>query len=222
MSNRTLIVSILCALALGACATDQEALDQPPFGESERIGAPSGDGKSDASSAISVKARTSGYRSGDEFIGSDGFIPGTNCDDTRYDVEVTYENKSLPWGVSIELVSAMQGVEWSPEDVSNMPYYEYFDWKYEERKVASSSGPWQWRSARGQSTHVGGGKFSSMHFAIRITYPDGTVRWDNGGSAWGYYEVKPPTAPCEMSWTPYVSTTPADWMSVPANVIQKW
>jgi len=196
---------------LGACAAESEPADQPPFGDQERIGAPSPDGKADGNLPVQVKARTSGYRSDD----------GANCYDTWYDVEVTYENTALPWGTNVELVSAMQGVEWSPDDVNNTYNYYYFDWNYEESSAAPAVGPWQWRAARQQVNFVGGGTFSALHFALKITYPDGTVRWDNGGSAWGYYEVTLLPAPCEMSWTPWVSTTPA-WQPVIAHAVQKW
>ena len=203
----------LALVLLFGCATDETApLDGPPYGDSDRLGPSATDGKADGGTAVRVRARTSGYRSDDN----------TNCYDTWFDTEVTYENKSLPWGVKVELVSAMQGVEWWPDDVNNTYHYEYFDWKYEETKLAPAVGAWKWGAARGQWNYVGGGSYSKLHFAFKITYPDGKVRWDNGGSSWGYYELTPPPAPCDPSWTPWVSTTPTTWTDVNAHVVQKW
>ena len=197
---------------LAACAAESVDPDQPPFGDGERIGGPSADGKADGGTSLTVKARTTGYRNNDNTV----------CYNTGYEVEVSYENKSLPWGVKVELVSAMQGVEWWPDDVNNTYTYDYFDWKYQEYAAAPAVGPWLWRSARKQWNYQGGGSFSAMHFAIKMTYPDGKVRWDNGGSAWGYYRAVPPPAPCDPSWTPFVDTTPTTWQSINTIVIQKW
>jgi len=206
------VKAALVLALLAGCAADEVIADQPPYGDSERIGSSSPDGKSDGASPMTVRARTTGYRNNDNTV----------CYDTGYEIEVDYANTSLPWGVKVELVSAMQGVEWWPDDVNNTYHYDYFDWKYQEYAAMPAAGPWLWRGARKQWNYYGGGSFSAMHFAVKITYPDGGVRWDNGGSAWGYYRVTPPPAPCDPSWTPFVDTTPTKWESVTPLVVQKW
>lgn len=51
-----------------------------------------------------------------------------------------------------------------------------------------------------------------MKYVVRITMPDGSVRWDNGGSNVGYYKVNVPDPACETSWTPWQTydSAPAD------------
>jgi hypothetical protein len=207
------LIYLIVALALVACTTDDQSSNQdaPPFGDNERIGG-GGDGKADGGSAVRVKARTSGYRSADN----------TNCYDTNYEFDVSYENHSLPWGTNVEVVSAMKGYEWWPDDVNNTYHYDYYDWKYEEWKGAQATAAWTWSALRSTANFWGGGVFENMHFVLRITYPDGTVKWDNGGSAWGYYRLGLMSAPCDPSWTPWVDTTPMFWKDMPVQVIQKW
>jgi hypothetical protein len=204
---------LACLSALAACATDA-VHDGPDFdGEILELG--SGDGKADGPQrSVQVRARTSGYRGADEY--------GSPCYDTGYEIEVSYKNEALPWGVSLELVSAVAGVEWWPDDVNNVYHYDYFDWKYEERAAAPSVAPWTWRAARSAAGYSGGGDLDRAHFAMRIRYADGSVRWDNGGSAWGYYEIDLPAAPCEPSWVPYQTTTPTTWLDLTPRVVAKW
>jgi hypothetical protein len=169
---------------------------------------------------VTVQARASGYRSGDEFVQPGGLDPRVDCYDQSFDFDVSYVNRSLPWGVKVTLVSAMSGVEWSP-DINDVEIYDYFDWRYQEDQEISARAGWTWGGARHQWSYPGGGSFDKFHFVFEIRYPDGSVRWDNGGSGNGYYEIAVPHVACTMGWVPY-ETTASDFADVPVRAVPRY
>ena len=192
---KTLIAIALASVT--ACTTTEDTPDGPPHvGDAELLGS----GKADGSLSLgtsSVLGQQSGYRSDAvEFSCTPGGTVG---------FDVRYENLSLPWGVELSLWRGMAGEEWCGG--CEPPYYGTFDWSDHQVTTMTSVGPWKW-AVHTESYGYGagaGGRFTEMKFVVRVRMPDGSIRWDNGGSNWGYYRVLVPDPKCEASWQPWVS-----------------
>jgi hypothetical protein len=204
----------LLFVAVAACATDPETVDGPPFVDDSQL---LGDGKADGGPALGaakVVGQQSGYRS-DEAT-SFSCTPGGKI---GFDVE--YVNKSLPWGVKLDLWRGMYVEEWCG---GCEPAYDYtIDWADHQVTRMKPSGPWAW-NAHTDSYGYGagaGGQFLAMRFVVRITMPDGSIRWDNGGSNWGYYQVLAPAPKCDASWQPWV-TNDSPLQSLPVVTVPKF
>jgi hypothetical protein len=187
---------LLPVLILAACGTTEPAdQDGPPHvDDSELLGNGKGDGALSLGSS-KVLGQQSGYRSnGTPFNCYNG---GTVAFD------VTYKNQSLPWGVKLSLWRGMAGEEWCGG--CEPPYYGTFDWNDHQVDAMPATGPYVW-SVHTESYGYGsnaGGRFTEMKFVVRIEMPDGSIRWDNGGSNWGYYRVLVPDPQCDASWVPF-------------------
>jgi hypothetical protein len=180
---------------LFACATTPDAHEGPPFVEDSQL---LGDGKADGGLALgssTVRGQQSGYR-------SDG-TPFSCTQGGKVAFDVTYKNTSLPWGVKLSIWRGMAGEEWCG---GCEPAYDYFyDWSDPRDDAMTATGPWTWSGrteAFGYAAGAGG-RFTELKFVVRIQMPDGSVRWDNGGSNWGYYRVFVPDPQCEASWQPW-------------------
>jgi len=190
---KTSITIVLIALA--ACATTQDAVDGPPRVEDSQL---LGSGKADGGLSLGsskVLGQQSGYRSDEAMFSC---TPGGTVG-----FDVTYKNQSLPWGVKVELWRGMAGEEWCGG--CEPAYYGTFDWSYHQVDTMTAIQPWVW-SVHTESYGYGagaGGRFTEMKYVLRITLPDGTVRWDNGGSNVGYYRVLVPDPKCDASWAPW-------------------
>jgi len=186
----------IALLTLAACAADEPPLGPPHVGESELLGS----GKADGALALGtskVNGQQTGYRGNTTPIRC--YSGGTVA------MDVDYENHSLPWGVELSLWRGMAGEEWCGG--CEPPYHGTFDWEYHQVDAMKPSGPWQWSvrtEAHGYADDAGG-KFTAMKYVVRIRMPDGSIRWDNGGSPWGYYQLWVPEPKCDPSWTPFVT-----------------
>lgn len=182
---------------MAACTNEAVDDNGPPFVEDTQL---LSNGKADGGLSLGtskVLGQQSGYRSdAADFSCTPGGTVG---------FDVRYENKSLPWGVKLSLWRGMAGEEWCGG--CEPAYYGTFDWSNHQVDELQPSGPWQW-SVHTESYGYGagaGGRFTEMKYVVRITMPDGSVRWDNGGSNVGYYRVLVPEPKCEASWTPWQS-----------------
>jgi hypothetical protein len=193
-SNQLITMTLL---GLAACATTETSDEGPPFVDDSHS---LGNGKADGSLTLGtskVLGQQSGYRSDS--------VPFSCTPGGTVGFDVTYKNQSLPWGVKLSLWRGMAGEEWCGG--CEPAYYGTFDWSYHQVDDMTASGPWQW-STHTESYGYGagaGGRFTEMKYVVRIKMPDGSIRWDNGGSNVGYYRVLVPDPKCEASWTPWVS-----------------
>lgn len=202
-------IVILCA-TLAACATDDETQGPPHVDEAEQLG----DGKGDGALALGtfqVRGQQTAYR-------SDG-TPIRCHQGGTVAFDVTYENQSLPWGVELSLWRGMAGEEWCGG--CEPAYFGTFDWQYHEVDTLTASGPYRWSAhteAYGFAADAGG-RFTAMKYVVRIRMPDGSIRWDNGGSSFGYYEVPVPPPDCDASWTPY-ATNNSPLVDLPVKIVK--
>lgn len=100
--------------------------------------------------------------------------------------KITYKEQ-LPWGSKIELVYAFNNTfgnsEWHRQDESQMEAVAPYTWQAVIEEVTSARG-----------------SFSSdkINFVFRITLPDGSIVYDNGGqSPMGHYSARMPRMSCE-------------------------
>jgi hypothetical protein len=213
MKTKTLL---LASIVLSACAANPETevgSDGPPVvGDSELLTS----GKEDGGPALgtaTVAGQQSGYRSA-EATGFSCYHGG------KVAMDVRYENKSLPWGVKLQLWRGMAGQDWCGG--CEPAYHNFYEWADHEVKDMSPSAPWTWSvrsEAFGYASNAGG-QFDAMKFVVRITMPDGSVRWDNGGSNWGFYQVDVPEPGCVASWTPFV-TQDSPMHDLPVTIVKR-
>jgi hypothetical protein len=209
----TKLPSILL-VTLAACAAEPETLAEgPPFVDDSEL---LGDGKADGGPALGaskVVGQQSGYRSDDADFSC---TPGGKI---GFDIE--YVNKSLPWGVTLDLWRGMYVEEWCG---GCEPAYDItIDWADHQVVRMKPTSAWGW-SAHTESYGYGagaGGQFLAMRYVVRITMPDGSIRWDNGGSNWGYYQVLAPEPKCDAAWTPWV-TNDSPLQSLPVVAVPKY
>ena len=104
------------------------------------------------------------------------------------------------------------------------PAYDYtIDWADHQVTDMKPVGPWTW-SVRSESfgyASGAGGRFINMRYVVRITMPDGSVRWDNGGSNVGYYQVQVPDPKCRAAWTPW-QTFDSDPIDLPVSTVFRY
>ncbi len=205
----------IALLTLVGCATtdDTEQQDGPPHvADSEILGSGKGDGAL-ALGTSKVLGQQSGYRS------DDADFSCTQGGKVAYDI--TYTNTSLPWGVTLDLWRGMAGEQWCGG--CEPAWYGTFDWDDHQVVRMTSSGPYQW-SVHTESYGYGagaGGRFNFMRYVVRITMPDGSTRWDNGGSNWGYYQVPAPAPKCQASWDPW-KTYDSDYQDLTVLTVPKY
>jgi hypothetical protein len=204
---------LLPLLLLTACGTETPDEAGPPFVDSSEI---LGSGKEDGGLALGsskVLGQQSGYRSDAmDFSCTQG---------GKVAFDIRYENKSLPWGVKLDLWRGMAGEEWCGG--CEPAYYGTFDWNDHQVTPMAATGAWQW-SAHSEAYGYGsgaGGRYTEMKYVVRITMPDGKVRWDNGGSNLGYYRVLVPDPKCQASWDPW-KTYDSDLQDLVVANVPKW
>jgi len=151
--------------------------------------------------SIEVRGQQSGYRSKAEYC----LDPAVACGQSGGKVafQVRYKNDTLPWGVKVELLRGFAGQDWCGGcEPSYHKFYNWYDKKFVEMTAVE---PWTWMvqtEAYGYADGAGG-QFDALEFVVRVTYPDGTMYWDNGGPSWGYYKVDVPQPLFDLSWIPY-------------------
>lgn len=120
------------------------------------------------------------------------FSDGTN------DVFFDYQNDSLPWGVKLTLVRGARGRGWCGG--CDPAVDAEFSWSQTQETEMHATGPWTWSAHSVLSGYQGaqGGELNGVQFVVRIDFPDGSVRWDNGGAAWGYYDAPLPSLECDL------------------------
>lgn len=167
---------------------------------------------------IEVKGQQSGYRSEAKYCPDPAIPCGYSGGKVAFQVD--YKNETLPWGVKVELLRGFAGQDWCGG--CEPPYYNFFSWQDKRFVEMNSVASWTW-SAQTTADGYGsgaGGQYDALEFVIRITFPDGRVQWDNGGSSWGYYKVNVPQPQFDFSWTPYqVYDSPFELL--PVQTIQK-
>src|SRR5262249_48965064 len=112
-----------------------------------------------------------------------------SCERDHYDLLVDYKDKSLPWGTRVSLHRGISG--WvndsdSPQGGST------FEWWWTQDHEAQATDRWTWRATDTltRSIELSDGQINeTFDFVIHIQYPDGSDAWDNGGSAYGFYQV---------------------------------
>ncbi len=142
-----------------------------------------------------VKGRVSSFYRGE---GS----PSTCDSGESVDYQISYENHSIPWGASVTLVRAFSGTNncFGCEPQTST----HFEWVFEEHETMPASAPFVWSAeTEHSSTFIPVPDLQFFKFVFRIDMPDGTVRWDNGGSNFGYYRSQVPPPVCDNSWTPF-------------------
>lgn len=176
------------------------------------------DGKSSEPS-FEVRGQQSGYRSEAKHCPDPLVACGHSGGKVAF--QVHYRNDTLPWGVKVELLRGLAGQDWCGG--CEPPYHEFFNWRDKKFVEMTTVAPWTWKAeteAYGYAASAGG-QYDALEFVVRITYPDGSVSWDNGGSSWGYYEVDVPQPQFDLSWTPYQVYDSA-FESLPVRIIKRW
>lgn len=206
-----LILTVLVACNGQVDLSDLDDRGGPPISDETEV---LQDDKADGSVGLGtpfVEGRFSAVRA---VVGSQ-----ENCNDgNTVDFNVTYVNRSLPWGVRLNLVRAFSGQStcFGCDPVATTHY----DWIYEEVEPMASSGPWTWSTHTTESRNlVQEDSLQYFKFVVRIEMPDGSVRWDNGGSSWGYYRTQIPAPVCDPSWTPW-EENPGSYVDLPASVVR--
>lgn len=171
-----------------------------------------------AGQAIEVRGQQSGYRSRAEHCPE----PTVACGHFggKIAFQVHYRNEKIPWGVKVELLRGFAGQDWCGG--CEPSYHNFFDWQDKKFVEMIAVSPWVWSAdteAYGYAASAGG-QYDAMKFVVRLTYPDGSVHWDNGGSNWGYYKVEVPQPQFDLSWAPYqIYNSPFKLLSV--EIVQK-
>lgn len=168
--------------------------------------------------SIEVRGQQSGYRSDDRYCPDPAVACGYPGGKAAF--KIRYKNEALPWGVKVELWHGFAGQDWCGG--CDPAYHYFFDWrdtKFVEMRAVSA---WTW-SADTDTYGFGagaGGQWDALEFVVRVTFPDGGVQWDNGGSNTGYYKVYVPQPQFDLSWTPYqVYDSPFE--SLPVQIIRR-
>jgi len=200
-------------LLLAACAADPTDENGPPrVDDSESLAAGKADGLS--LGTTTVQGQQSSYRSTLDGMTS-WCTPGGKV---SFDVE--YVNHSLPWGVKLSLWRGMQTEDWCG---GCEPAYDYVtEWADHQVVEMKPSAGWTWR-AHTESFGYGsgaGGKFLALRYVMRIEMPDGSIKWDNGGSSVGFYQALAPDGKCDPSWPAY-ETRDAPMEPIPVSIIYR-
>lgn len=176
-------------------------------------------GAAAAQASFEVKGQQSGYRSNEEYCPSPEIPCGYSGGKVAF--KVRYQNDTLPWGVKVELLRGFAGQEWCGG--CEPAYHNFYDWRDQKFVEMTPAAPWMWSATTeafgGDS--VAGGQYDAFEFVVRLTYPDGSVRWENGDSSWGYFKVVVPQPKFDLSWTPY-QVYDSSFELLPIQVIKKW
>ena len=102
------------------------------------------------------------------------------------EVVISYKNTDLPWGSQVVLIHGLNG--------SDLTYGNHapLEWERQGEREFSASAPYTWEGPLTLSLHSRSSSqvFDRLAMVFKITLPDGSVRFDNGGSAMGFYEAR--------------------------------
>lgn len=93
--------------------------------------------------------------------------------------DITLRDDTLPWGTEVTLVTG-----WSAPG--------FFEWRERREIPARSVSPFTWRAhVSGTLAYRSGAeRRTHLDFVFKVTLPDGTVRWINGGNgSWSFFRV---------------------------------
>lgn len=141
-------------------------------------------------------------------LASDTFAQGRmilrQCDyafDYMAEVGLSYQNYSLTWGTSVELIYGWGGTSWGG------PTTTTFDWANTQTIPAPATAPYTWGATVTTitSTRSGTWAYGSIQFVWKVTLPNGHVFYEKGnGSTWGFYNAPLSSmtgAPCSNNST---------------------
>lgn len=152
-------------------------------------------------SSIEVMGQQSGYRVDPKYCPDQAVACGEPGGKVAF--QIHYINQELPWGSKVELLRGFSTEDWCG---GCEPSYDYYsDWQYSKTVEMKADAPWTWSANTEELGYASGagGRFIALEFVIKITYPDGSIRWDNGGSSYGHYKVDVPKPLFELSWQPF-------------------
>lgn len=154
-----------------------------------------------AESALTVNGQQSGYRAREEFCPDPVVACGHSGGKVTF--QVRYKNDILPWGTKVVMLRGFAGQDWCGG--CEPAYHIFFNWRDKRFVEMTAIEPWTWSAETGAFGYASsaGGQYDAMEFVFRVTYPDGRVVWDNGGSNYGHYKVDVPQPRFDLSWTPY-------------------
>lgn len=114
------------------------------------------------------------------------------------DFEVQFEDRNLPWGTRVFLVTALSGEELLDREPIN--------WHQRKEIEMKASAAFTWKTSFARQLHARSSSiaYTKVVFVFRIESPGQAPLWDNGGTLRGYYQSsvwKPGTAPCASSQT---------------------
>lgn len=116
------------------------------------------------------------------------------------EVGMSYQNYTLPWGTSVELIYGWGGTSWNPTTTT-------FDWANTHGLAAQASAPYTWSATVVSviSTRSGGWAYDSIQFVWKVTLPNGYTFYEKGnGSTWGFYNASlsgVQERPCGVNFT---------------------
>lgn len=120
------------------------------------------------------------------------------------DVQVSYQNEALEWGVRVQLVYGAEGE--TVRSGGSSVVFERFDWDQQAEKTMVASGPFQWSTQfRLPVAYRSSPKFiDGLDFVFQIVHADGRIEYDNGTSSpLGYFKVHfPYNAACVVGGEP--------------------
>lgn len=107
------------------------------------------------------------------------------------DVEISYHNPDLEWGVIVQMIYGYEGVDvrGGGDDVRRVR----IEWQRESRDVVVASAPYTWTAKMQVPVHYRSSStfYDTLNFVYRLIHPDGRIEFDNGTDApWGFYKLK--------------------------------
>lgn len=100
------------------------------------------------------------------------------------DVEVSFQDLSLPWGTEVTLVTGWAGRENFPE--------KRYEWKERKEFLTRATAPYTWATSIHKVLHNRSeANFrDTLNFVFRISSPGRAPYFVNGGSTWGFYSAR--------------------------------
>ena len=129
------------------------------------------------------------------------------------DFEIQFEDRNLPWGTRVFLVTALSGEELLDR--------EKIDWREKIELEMKPSAAYRWKAEFPRQLHerTSSIAYTKVVFVFRIESPGQAPLWNNGGSLHGYYQTevwKPGTSECITS----VKEKP-EMRNLPFEVVRK-
>jgi hypothetical protein len=141
---------------------------------------------------------------------------GKYCWAHRQDFDVRYENHALPANARVEL-------HYGDEEFGNcsdcVPTVSYYPWNHIQTVGMAGAGSSSWEQTVSIDDRGGeeGGGVEALNYVFKITMPDGSIVWDNGGnSPMGYYRSRKIDAPAAQCGKP------APFAATSVERIAKW